>query len=97
MPSLYVVSDTDFNAPVKLAVDGETSGSGSTDSTESNASINASNHNAESDFDCHDLPLQNATDVNLELPDVNLEWYSLTALTEHDALTARESQLQKSA
>ena len=29
---------TDFNAPVKLAVDGEASGSGSPDSTESNAS-----------------------------------------------------------
>ena len=39
MPTLYVVSDTDFNAPVKLAVDGEASGSGSTDSTESNASL----------------------------------------------------------
>ena len=37
---------------------------------------------------------QTVIGVNLELPDVNLELHSPSALTEHDALTVCESQLQ---
>ena len=37
---------------------------------------------------------QTVIGVNLELPDVNLELHSPSPLTEHDALTVRESQLQ---
>ena len=97
------VPDTELNAPVELAVDSKASGSGLTDSNGSgtgagssladynpdlDASINASNPNAESDLDTtidfHDLPFHDANDVNSEL-------HSPTDLTEHDALPAHEA------
>ena len=93
---------TELNAPVELAVYSEASGRGLTESNGSgtgagsslaeynpdlDASINASNPNAESDLDTsvdfHDLPFHDANDVNSEL-------HSPTDLTEHDALTAYE-------